>query len=54
MSEAQLHELAEAMSDREEDAESWPDPREFHKDWAKQNCIPPWVEEKLWERKKNG
>lgn len=55
MPECQLYAIADAMNNRNRDDEAdLPDPREFHREWAKNNCIPPWIEAELWKRKKNG
>lgn len=52
MTELQLEMIAQAIERKEappEDLE--PSPREYHREWAKQNKIPDWLEPELWERK---
>ncbi len=53
MTERQLELLADALSKKEGDVppEDEPDPREYHREWAKLNKIPPWWEPIVWERK---
>lgn len=54
MPECQLHAIADAIKHRDDEPIEWPDERQYHKEWAKNNCIPPWIEAEIWERKKNG
>lgn len=51
MSETQLYLLAQTMADKRPDEDTGPDPREYHREWAKDNKIPDWLEPKLWESK---
>ncbi len=52
MTERQLELLAEVLAKKEADPfEGEPDPREYHREWAKLNKIPPWWEPVVWERK---
>lgn len=55
MPECQLSAIADALNKRlDEEEQGWPDPRKYHQEWARNNCIPPWIEAELWERKKDG
>ncbi len=52
MTERQLELLAEALSKKDADlTDDEPDPREYHREWARQNKIPDWWEQIIWERK---
>lgn len=52
MTERQLELLADRLFRKEEEIDDdEPDPREYHREWAKQNKIPPWWEPVIWERK---
>src|SRR5438128_660450 len=48
MAEQQLYMLIGTLAKRsEDDDEPEPDPRQYHREWAKQNRIPDWLEPEL-------
>lgn len=56
MTERQLDLFIAAMgkAGKEDELLDEPDPREYHREWAKQNKIPRWYEAEIWERKSGG
>lgn len=52
MPECQLYAIADAINKKDDEVGEWPDERQYHREWAKDNCIPPWIESELWERKR--
>lgn len=52
MTERQLDLVMHSIGKKDEE-EPWPDARDFHREWAKQNKIPDWLEPEVWKSKQD-
>lgn len=53
MTERQIDILLETLKKKGDEEAPLLDPREYHREWAKQNKIPKWLEPEVWKNKQN-